>query len=352
MSSLKKIGCKNCGAEVVFDPATQLSNCNFCGSTYEIETAKDESSIEIDGILPFSVSKEDYQRNVYEFLSEGDYTPDDILTSTIFESVTGSYLPMWLYSGKYEGNWSASSGYRRIESYVGRDSNGRAVEKTRTVTDWRPSNGNCNGEYTVFGFAGDNDAIKPTISDYAHGTQFSRGAIKDYEPQYTTGFTMLDFKNDEHDTWDFNSKSRAEALVRASAEARIPGDTFKDFYVEAVYHQNKSLRTYVPFWITTYKYGDEEFYVYMDGTNQDRLQGLRPEDNERKALVKKKFWPGHITLALVLIIVFAAGGFEFDAVGWFLVIAIVVAYGWGFYEKSKIINASKKARQEILENFK
>ena len=38
---LKKIGCSSCGAELIFDPGTQMTNCNFCGSKFEIEKAKD-----------------------------------------------------------------------------------------------------------------------------------------------------------------------------------------------------------------------------------------------------------------------------------------------------------------------
>ena len=73
---------------------------------------------------------------------------------------------------------------------------------------------------------------------------------------------MLEFSQDEHDTWDRNSKGRADAIVNAAAQSRVPGDTYKDFYVEAVYTKNKSMRTYVPFWITTYNYGEDNLRIY------------------------------------------------------------------------------------------
>ena len=52
---LKKINCSNCGAELIFDPGTQMSNCNFCGSKFEIEKATDDQIIVPDGILPFKI---------------------------------------------------------------------------------------------------------------------------------------------------------------------------------------------------------------------------------------------------------------------------------------------------------
>ena len=70
---LKKIGCSNCGAELLFDPGTQMSNCNFCGGQFEIENIDEEKVMLPDGILPFIVTKDQYIENVLEWLSEGDY---------------------------------------------------------------------------------------------------------------------------------------------------------------------------------------------------------------------------------------------------------------------------------------
>ena len=80
-NKLSKISCDSCGAELIFNPSSQTTLCNFCGSTFEIEKAeKDVEIMSPDAILPFSVSKEEFKNGVMEFLSEGDYTPDDILT--------------------------------------------------------------------------------------------------------------------------------------------------------------------------------------------------------------------------------------------------------------------------------
>ena len=34
---LKKIGCTSCGAELVFDPGTQMANCIFCGNDFDLQ---------------------------------------------------------------------------------------------------------------------------------------------------------------------------------------------------------------------------------------------------------------------------------------------------------------------------
>lgn len=356
---LKKIGCSNCGAELIFDPGTQMTNCNFCGSQFQIEKAQDEEIITPDGILPFKVTKENYEQAVLSWLSEGDYTPDDILNSTIFESVNGVYLPMWFYKGRYSGNWSASSGYDRKETYLAKDSKGKLVEKTRTVTDWRPSSGQCSGEFAILAFAGAGKGIKPDVAVYAHGTSFNRGELKSYDPKYTMGFNLVEYTVDEHDTWDTLGKIQADSFVEAQTKPRIPGDRYKDFYVDALYDKENPLRTYVPFWITNYKYADKDFHVYMDGTSTARINGVRPEDQARKDEVNKKFYKGHFgcatTIIVFLITAYGIGSSSPAYDTWiniiiFLTFTTLALYGIGVYQKNKIINDSKARRQEILKN--
>ncbi len=355
---LKKIGCSNCGAELIFDPGTQMTNCNFCGSKFEIEQAKDEEITLPDGILPFKVDKKNYEQAVLAWLSEGDYTPDDILNSTIFESVNGVYLPMWFYKGRYNGNWSASSGYNRTEEYYEWSaSQKRNVRKTRIVTDWRPSSGQCAGEFSILAFAGAGKGIQSDVAIYAHGTSFTRGDLKPYDAKYTMGFNLIEYTVDEHDTWDDLGKIQADQLVESQAKARIPGDKYKDFYVDVLYDKEKPLRTYVPFWITNYKYGEKDFHVYMDGTSTSRIQGFRPEDASRKKEVSKKFYKGHISAVLVVLIFILAKNSSYSTEqtltslsGW-LALVTAILYGVGFYQKNKIISESKARRQEILKSI-
>lgn len=357
---LKKIGCSNCGAELIFDPGTQMTNCNFCGSKFQIENIKDEEVIMPDGILPFKITKDQYEDAVLGWLSEGDYTPDDIINSTVFDSVNGVYLPMWLFKGRYHGNWSASSGYNRTEYYnEWSESQKKMVRKSRTVTDWQPSSGQCAGEFTILAFAGAGKGINLDIAVYAHGTNFSRGDMKPYDTQYTMGFNIIDFTSDDHSTWDSLGKIQADSQVEIDAKQRIPGDKHKDFFCDVLYDKEKPLRVYVPFWITNYKYDDKDFHVYMDGTTSSRIQGIRPEDQARKDEVKKKFYKGHFGCATtILIVLIGAFGVEkygsaYDTLqsltGFFTIVTLAL-YGIGAYQKNQILKASKTRRNEILKN--
>lgn len=360
---LNQIGCNNCGAELLFDPGTQMSNCNFCGSTFEIEKAIEVGVIQPDSVLPFTVVKSQYNEKVLEWLSEGDYTPDDILGGSQFTSINGLYLPMYLYKGKYSGNWSASSGYDRTEYYtVYNESSKKMERRSRIVTDWRPSNGQVQGRYSLLGFAGGVNKINDEIVNYAHGTSFERGDIKKYNVKYTQGFSLLEYESDHLDTWDNYGQSQGELIVENDSKKRIPGDRYKDFFCDVMFDQEgEPVKVYIPFWVTYYDYNGKSFYVHMDGTSTTRINGVRPEDEERKKEVEKKFYKGHFG-CLTTIILFCITAFGIESwdplyddmmnviIGSTLI--TLVLYGIGQYQKNKIINKSKMKRQELLKQTK
>ena len=358
--SLKKIGCSNCGAELLFDPGTQMSNCNFCGSSFEITNANDEAIIVPDGILPFSVTIDEYNKKVLEWLSEGDYTPDDILGGSQFSSSNGLYLPMFFFTGKYSGNWSASSGYERREYYTEwSESQKKYVEKSRTVTDWRPSNGSVAGDYAILSYAGNSENIDESVAVYAHGTSFKRGEMKPYDIKFTQGFSLLEYKKDEYDAWDKYGFSQLELITELDAKKRVPGDKHKDFYCDVSKSDDTFIRVYVPFWITYYNYKNKKYHVHMDGSSISRIEGKKPVDENRKKEVNKKFIKGHVALVVSVIafcfVVFGDLSENQQSEYWPFIIGLfvlsAVLYGIGSYQKNKIISESKQRRKEILKRI-
>ena len=288
MSDFKKISCKNCGGELIFSPGTQLSTCNFCGSEFDIENSSDTKIKSVDKILPFSTTDDEFEIAALIWLSEGELTPDDILEGSLFNNQVGVYLPMWLFDGRYDGSWSASSGYERIEEYIGKSFDGKKLEtKTRTVTDWRPSNGSCKGDFQFLATASSESSIPANVKAFSHNVEVTHNNLKDFKTEYTQGFSMIELELDPDNCWNLFGKIQAEYFVERLTKKRIPGDKYKDFYVDAVYDLNKKTSCYVPFWLRNYKYKDDGFHLYMDGTNTLRFDGERPVDYERRNVLKE-----------------------------------------------------------------
>lgn len=351
---LQEIKCSNCAGEVVFDPGTQLSVCNFCGSSFDIKQAKSIKVIEPDGIIPFKVSKDVFNNSVLAWLSEGDFTPDDILSGSSFEKLSGIYLPFFFFAGQYNANWSASCGYNREETYLKKNSDGKLTNATRTVTDWRPASATVSDNFSELGIA---SALLP--SDYAffcEDAAWESGAVKDFDSQYTKGFVMEPFSISSENSFNNRVKEKINKLIDGHVNRSIPGDTKKDVQWTASI-QKKATNIYLPFWLATYSYKDKKYSSLVDGQKSDRVTGIRPVDEDRVKTVKSYFLPLYLTLALygVVVAIFLYNyGFSESTGSVFLYglipIAITGIIGW--HRKYKLIKTSKQIRQEILQKFK
>lgn len=364
MATLNKISCKNCSAELLFDPTTQMSSCNFCGAQFEIESAE-EAIIEYkpDGLIPFSFNKQQFKNAVLAWLSEGDYTPDDILTASIFDDVNGIYLPQYFYQGRYHGNWSASSGYNRQEEYIEYSSiQEKNVRKTRTVTDWRPSNGQAAGEYSILGFAAEANNLPSSIAGFMQNATFKSGQIKPFDNQYVTGFNIVPFAFDQDYVWSQYGQSQADAIAKIDIKNRVPGDKHKDLFFDLMYDHKKVINLLQPAYLIHYEFNGEKFFTYIDGDKIDRIEGVRPVDKKRqehvhqlKKPIRIFWWVSMSLLVLLLIIYFNLNSYDQNsfnpiAIGYFIVAAIggIYAYVTSNNAVKAVLEESKKRRQDIL----
>ena len=349
---LNKATCSNCGAQLIFDIVTQATVCNFCGGQFSIGKAEGGQSIWADKIVPFKVDKKSFHQAVLAWLSEGDYTPDDILLSSVFDQPNGLFLPMYFFSGAYDGTWSASSGYRRKEEYQHWNDHQKKFEtKTREVTDWRPSNGQIKGTFEVLCFGGAGPGIKAEVVNYAENADFETSDFKEFDSQYTLGFGLLEYTSKKDDVWRADGNSQAER--RAESSVKPPGDTYKDLNCTVRCDLNETLRVYTPFWIVYYTYRDKKYYVIMDGAHSSTIEGKRPEDKNKIDQVKKFFFVPKITLFAWLAVwsalaYFTEYGTYAFGLGASLSLGLFIS---AFMRKNNLIKKSKMKRQEILKGL-
>lgn len=362
---LEKINCSNCGADLIYSPGTQMTNCNFCGSEFEIDNVTKIELILPDKIIPFKITKENYEKYVLEWLIEGDYTPNDILTSSVLGKVSGTYLPMYLYTGRCHGNWSASSGYDKIIK-TSRWNGKRYESDYHTETDWRPSSGQFSDNFSILCFAGSNKGIDQRVIDYSEEVILSKDKLKEYNSKYTLGFNLLEFTQEEEGVWSVKGEGLARDRAGNEILNKIPGDRYDHLTADYFYDREEVIKFYTPYWITNYEYNGVSFFVCMDGIEKLRILGERPVDEGMKKEAEKYNWMlvfpisvGIFWISLIWLkegwddnLLFSPifGVFWFVRLGFFLLVSILVLLKID-RQSSSIIDESKKIRKEILNNL-
>ena len=90
--------CKNCGAELITEDTTTAAECPYCGSP-TILPDRIEGSVKPEKVLPFTVTKEQAQKQFEEYFKGKRLLPNVFLDSrNRIAEIRRLYVPYWLFS--------------------------------------------------------------------------------------------------------------------------------------------------------------------------------------------------------------------------------------------------------------
>lgn len=120
--------CESCGAEVVVDTASSTqARCHWCRNTLSINSVIDNGAVP-DVLLPFSISKEEAQKEIEAFVGERrKFAHPKFSREFTTENICGVYLPYMLVDINGHMNL-AGEGEIETNSYMVSDDNGEHRE--------------------------------------------------------------------------------------------------------------------------------------------------------------------------------------------------------------------------------
>jgi len=329
--------CPNCGAELpASNGVARQAICAFCDSTFTVLQDGEDCPLlsEVPEnhkyIIPFSTSREAYQKGMISWLAKEKGTPVDAFDElAMIRGAEGYYIPHYICVASYQVQWSATIGYDRIETYivyVTRTENGRTVTspvtKTRIVTDWFPHSGTASGRVTnecpatnflhntyekveaantKESLAGirnsSNGRFKRMAVDVSPTSARPSGGVP-YESKYTAGFQVLPCETPATSAYD---KAFVHREIAKAIERSAPGDRIRDLRFQGDILPSYAL-VYLPVWATIYSYQKKICASHADGTRVEVQYGMRPIDKGQKRRAKKAFIPFLTSLGLVIVL--------------------------------------------------
>ena len=97
--------CPSCGAEMVANDNTAATECPYCGNQAIIPQSF-EGMYKPDLVLPFAIDKEKAKGTLHGFVQGKKLLPDSFTKNNRIDSITGLYVPFWLYSCHAAGSVS------------------------------------------------------------------------------------------------------------------------------------------------------------------------------------------------------------------------------------------------------
>lgn len=369
MIKVKKIACEMCGSSDIVRKG-RLVVCNTCGAKFtdigfEFEAVKtaENPNLQSSFLLNFELSDTAARKAFNAWLVSGDFTPRGVSLKAVIKKALKVFAPAWYLTGNYSGDWSASSGYDRLETYTYyrkeyvHDKNGRSRTRTvpetrsRMVTDWRPSNGKISGSFASLKFA--NKSIDAELGRVvADKVQWGGGELVRFEDFDMTDYELLPYELTDADAF---SKYKPELEKKVRGDITVPGDRYRDLRYS--YSQNySSMKIFYPIYLYEYTYDNEVYYAIIDGRDKSNIFGTRPKDGGLIVKTKLFFLPLVLVSAAAVIVTLlkARDAVLYDEIKMFLytsgfsVLYTVIAYGFGVSSVQFRSDRAKKRKSSLF----
>lgn len=101
--SINELVCPNCNAKLLVYENIIATKCVYCRNNVIVNKTNDKFSMP-DKIIPFSINKEMAKEKFCSILDRKKLLPDDFSLEKNIEDIQGVYVPFWLFSNKYKVN--------------------------------------------------------------------------------------------------------------------------------------------------------------------------------------------------------------------------------------------------------
>jgi len=253
------IKCSSCGGESVIALDKLTSECVFCGSAHVVVEEMEEG-IPPESVIPFVVPKDTASKNIKSFISRKFYAPKALKETQKLEQLNSLYIPYFTYDSNTSTFYT---GQRGDYYYVTRTK--RVNGKTQTVRERRTRWRHVDGVYDelfddVLIYASKN--VKESLIQQMKG--FNLSELKAYNPSYLIGHHAERYGLSMLDGW-YNAKGIIDRDIQSGIKSQVGGDEFRLFSHQTNYGKPKYKHILLPIWITTYKFKDDIYQVYVNG---------------------------------------------------------------------------------------
>jgi DNA-directed RNA polymerase subunit RPC12/RpoP len=113
--SQEEYHCASCGGLIEADGETTATLCSFCGAS-AILGDRLAGGLRPAQVLPFAIGKDEAVRAFKKWCRNGRLTPKGFMTADRIKSITGTYVPFWLYA--LNNHIEARAQATKVRTYV------------------------------------------------------------------------------------------------------------------------------------------------------------------------------------------------------------------------------------------
>ena len=290
--NLRAYTCESCGAQLLTDDTTAVTNCPYCGNP-AVLPGQLENALRPELVIPFRYTKQQAIDALKAYYKDKKFLPNGFADENHLQEIQGVYVPFWLFDAKAQGSatfdatrttaWADSkNNYIKTDHY--KATRKGSVEFSRVPVDASSKMPDAHM-----------DAIEPF--DYSDLQPFSMG----YLPGYVT---------DRYDEDADFCRPRAEGRIEQTTTDLLGGTVVG---YESVVPETcdvsptwgNAAYALLPVWMLHTKYNGRDLLFAMNGQT-GKLIGDLPVDKGKVALHFLALFVPIAVLLVALIFVFLA----------------------------------------------
>ena len=328
--------CPSCTAEMVADDKTAATECPYCGNQAIIPESF-SGLYQPEYVLPFKVDKESAKSKLKDFVRGKKLLPKTFTANNRIDSITGLYVPFWLYSCKAEGSVTyegVKKSKREDDKFIYEKNDFYRVKRSGEMNfDKIPVDASTKMD----------DAVMDSLEPY----DMSK-AVK-YDAAYFSGYLADRYDVEEKDAQP-RANERVRNTFREKMRAQVTGyDTVEEKNETINLSEAKAEYAMFPVWMMTTKYEGNSYTFGINGQS-GKMVGELPVD---MGLYWKYFSLGTIIpFAVILLCMLFMGGITVKAAAIGFVVSLIIGFVYVSILKSAMSNVhiNKAASRYMIDS--
>ena len=253
----KSLTCKNCGATTVFDATDTAACCPYCGSTQVMPVDDQADAMAPGGVVPFEISQEKASQLFKSWLKGKFFAPGAAKKSCEAKSFNGVYLPFWTYDSQTTSPYNVRLGYRHERT--------NSKGETETYYEYK----DFSGIYEKFVDDELVYASKKTDNPYINAVKnFDFKKLRPYSPEFIAGFMAERYTVGLDDGWQIAKQQIKNTLNSeiGSYEKKLRhADTVDKLSFSTDFAKVTFKYVLAPIWISNYRFNGQVYNFVVNG---------------------------------------------------------------------------------------
>lgn len=255
-TATKRVICKSCGAETIYDSNQIASECPYCGSNQVMEAGA-ENIMAPGGVVLFQINAQMAAQRFKNWIGKKFFCPKLAKDSAKPKSFKGMYIPFWTFDSRTYSTYSGEYGIDRVK----KDREG----KNYVVTDWYRTSGSYQeffDDVLVCGSVMQNSGMLSGLEPYD-----TKKAVE-YKPEYMAGFMAERYTVKMKDGW-MRAKQKIQQILQGNINDEIRMRHHCNKTRNVMVHTQFSNKTckylLLPVWISSFQYKGKVYHFMING---------------------------------------------------------------------------------------